>query len=129
MRCPSNAEDRPAARGDGVDGHHGRAHPHARHLRLELALELARVVRHVGGGAAHVEADDLLEPGGLRRAHHPMMPPAGPDRIESLPWKRCASVRPPLDCMNISLGPGPGLAPVFSSLATWSTYLRNIGDR
>ena len=26
----------------------------------------------------------------------PTMPPAGPDRIASLPWKRCASVRPPL---------------------------------
>ena len=32
----------------------------------------------------------------------PTMPPAGPERIESLPWKRRASVRPPLDCMNIS---------------------------
>ena len=26
----------------------------------------------------------------------PTMPPAGPDRIASLPWKRCASVSPPL---------------------------------
>jgi hypothetical protein len=26
----------------------------------------------------------------------PTMPPAGPDRMASLPWKRCASVRPPL---------------------------------
>ncbi len=44
----------------------------------------------------------------------PTMPPAGPDRIESLPWKRCASVSPPEDCMNMSLAPG-------SSAATWST--------
>ena len=44
----------------------------------------------------------------------PTMPPAGPDRIESLPWNRRASVRPPLDCMNISRTPA-------SSAATWST--------
>ena len=30
----------------------------------------------------------------------PTMPPAGPDRIASLPWKRRASTRPPFDCMN-----------------------------
>ena len=32
----------------------------------------------------------------------PTTPPAGPDRIESLPWNSRASVRPPFDCMNIS---------------------------
>src|SRR5258708_4741748 len=63
-------EDRAAARGDGVDRHHRRAHAHARDLRLEFALELARVVRHVGRGAAHVEADPLPEARGLRGAHH-----------------------------------------------------------
>ena len=41
----------------------------------------------------------------------PTMPPAGPDRMESLPRNRRASVRPPLDCMNCSRTP-------FSSLAT-----------
>ena len=30
----------------------------------------------------------------------PTTPPAGPERIESLPWKRRASTRPPFDCMN-----------------------------
>ena len=30
----------------------------------------------------------------------PTIPPAGPDRIASLPWNRWASVSPPLDCMN-----------------------------
>ena len=30
----------------------------------------------------------------------PTMPPAGPDRIASLPWKCPASVKPPLDCMK-----------------------------
>jgi hypothetical protein len=44
----------------------------------------------------------------------PTTPPAGPERIESLPWNMRASVRPPFDCMNISrVGP--------SSLATDST--------
>jgi hypothetical protein len=32
----------------------------------------------------------------------PTMPPAGPDRMASLPWKRRASTSPPFDCMNIS---------------------------
>ncbi len=52
----------------------------------------------------------------------PTIPPAGPDRIESLPWKRCASVSPPEDCMNMRRAPG-------SSPATWSTYLLRIGER
>ena len=52
----------------------------------------------------------------------PTMPPAGPDRIESLPRKLAASVRPPLDCMNSSRTPA-------SSLATSVTYRRRMGDR
>jgi hypothetical protein len=36
----------------------------------------------------------------------PTMPPAGPDRMLSLPWKVRASVRPPLDCMNCRFTPG-----------------------
>ena len=32
----------------------------------------------------------------------PTMPPAGPDRIESLPRNAPASASPPLDCMNSS---------------------------
>ena len=36
----------------------------------------------------------------------PTMPPAGPERIASLPRKCIASVSPPLDCMNISRTPG-----------------------
>jgi hypothetical protein len=36
----------------------------------------------------------------------PTMPPAGPDRIASLPWKACASVRPPEDCMKKIFTPG-----------------------
>ena len=52
-------QDGAAARGHGVDGQHRGAHPHPGDLGLVLALELAREVRHVGGGAAHVEADHL----------------------------------------------------------------------
>ena len=33
----------------------------------------------------------------------PTTPPAGPDRIASLPWKFPAPVSPPDDCMNSSL--------------------------
>src|SRR5215469_7811359 len=35
----------------------------------------------------------------------PTIPPAGPDRIESLPRKLAASVSPPLDCMNSNRTP------------------------
>ncbi len=31
----------------------------------------------------------------------PTTPPAGPDRMASLPWNISAPVRPPEDCMNI----------------------------
>ena len=48
----------------------------------------------------------------------PTTPPAGPDRIASLPWKRSAAVRPPEDCMNISRQSVPSIC---SSLATCST--------
>ena len=52
-------QDRAAAGRDRVDQHHRRAHAHARDLGLEGALVFAVVVRHVGRGAAHVEADEL----------------------------------------------------------------------
>ena len=37
----------------------------------------------------------------------PTMPPAGPERMASLPWNSRASVRPPFDCMNMSRTPSP----------------------
>ena len=52
----------------------------------------------------------------------PTIPPAGPDRIESLPRNDCASVRPPCDCMNCTRTPG-------SSLVTLSTYRARTGER
>jgi hypothetical protein len=57
-------QNRAAAGRHRVDRHHRRAHPHAGHLGLEGALELAGVECHVGRGAAHVEGDDLIEAGG-----------------------------------------------------------------
>ncbi len=61
---------RAATGGHRVDAHHRRAHAHTGHLGLELALEGASVVADIGGGAAHVEADDLVVPGQPRRAGH-----------------------------------------------------------
>jgi hypothetical protein len=63
------AQDRAAAGGHGVDAHHRRAHAHAGDQRVEGALVLAVVVRHVGRGAAHVEADDAVEAGHRGGAH------------------------------------------------------------
>ena len=54
-------------------------------------------------------------------------PPAGPDRIASLPWKKRADDRPPADDMNRRRGPPSASAP--SSRATRSTYRRRIGVR
>ena len=64
------AADRAAARRHRVDLHHRRAHAHAGDHRLEGPLVLAGVVRDVGRGAAHVEADDLVEARHRRGAHH-----------------------------------------------------------
>ena len=66
-------EDRAAAGRDRVDQHHRRTHAHARNLRLEGALVLAVEMGNVGRGAAHVEADHLVEAGraaGLGKADH-----------------------------------------------------------
>src|SRR5438309_194987 len=58
------AQDRSAAGGDRVDRQHRRAQAHAGDERIELALAvrnaLAREVPDIGGGAAHVETDDLV---------------------------------------------------------------------
>ena len=79
-------QDRAAAGRDGVDQHHRRAHAHAGDLGLEGALVLAVIVRHVGRGAAHVEADQAVEAGfasGLGHADH-AAGGAGQDRILAL---------------------------------------------
>ena len=64
--------DGAAPGGDGVDAHDGDPHARIGDLRFEGALEGAGVMGDIGGGAAHVEADDLMEtglPGGSDRAH------------------------------------------------------------
>ena len=66
-------QDRAAAGGDRVDEHHRRAHAHAGDFGFEGALVFAVKVRDIGRGAAHVEADQVLEAGlsaGLRHADH-----------------------------------------------------------
>jgi len=80
---PVERQDGAAPRGHRVDAHHRRAHAHAGHLRLELALELAGIVRHIGGRATHVEANHLLDsakPGGTGHADNAAGRPAQ-DRI------------------------------------------------
>ena len=62
------------AGGDRVDAHHRRTHANAGNLGLEGALVLARVVRHVGRRAAHVETDDAIDAetgGGAHRTDDP----------------------------------------------------------
>ena len=79
-------QDRAAARRHGVDEHHRRAHAHAGDLGLERALVLAVEMRDVGRGAAHVEADQVLEAGlaaGLRHADH-AAGRSGQDRVLAL---------------------------------------------
>src|SRR5665647_3415863 len=56
--------DRAAAGGDGVDAQHRGAQTHAADHALVAALVLGGVVRDVGRGAAHVEGDQLVVPGG-----------------------------------------------------------------
>ncbi len=63
-------QDRAAAGRHRVDAHHRRAHAHAGDLRVEGALVLAVIVRNVGRGAAHVEADHLVEAGEPCRSDH-----------------------------------------------------------
>ena len=79
-------QDRAAARGDGVDAHHRRAHADAADLGHERALVLAVVVRHVGRGAAHVEGDDAVDSGHRARLDRADDPAGGPreDRVLAL---------------------------------------------
>ena len=115
-------QDRATPGGDGVDVEHGRAHPHAGDLGLEGALIAAGIMRDIGRGAAHVEADNALEAGRARSLHRPDDAARRPERIASLPWKRRASTSPPLDCMNSSRAPP-------SAAAMRSTWRRRIGER
>src|SRR5262249_55065477 len=64
---------RAAAGSHGVNAHHRGAYTHAGDQRFERALEVTAEMRNVGGSASHVEADDAIEAGRLRRSdrsHH-----------------------------------------------------------
>lgn len=79
-------QDRSAACRDRVNEHHRCAHAHARDFCLECALVFAVVVRYVGGGAAHVEADQVFDTGfvsGLGHADHAARG-TGEDRVLAL---------------------------------------------
>ena len=54
-------QDRPAARGHGVDLHHGRAHAHPGDPGFEGTLQLAGVVRHVRRRPAHIERQNVRD--------------------------------------------------------------------
>jgi hypothetical protein len=74
---------RAAPGGDGIDRQHGRSQANAGDLGLEDPLVFAGVVRHVGRGAAHVEADHPIETGQRRHLSHADDPTGRPgqDRV------------------------------------------------
>ena len=80
---PVERADRSAAGRHGMDFQHRRPHPHPRHQPLAGPLIGAGEMRHVGRGAAHVEADDMVEAGLGRRLGHADDPAgrAGQDRV------------------------------------------------
>ena len=61
MRAPSKCRIDPPPGRHRVDRHHRRPHAHARDRGLERPLEPAGIQRDVGGGATHVEPDDLVQ--------------------------------------------------------------------
>src|SRR5262249_15628588 len=67
-----------AARRNRVNHHHRGAHAYACDLGLERALVFAIEMRHVGRGAAHVEADEVRETGGAPGLSHSNDPARGP---------------------------------------------------
>ncbi len=79
-------QDRTATGGHGVNAHHWRANAHARHFRVEGAFIFSVIMGHVRRGAAHVEADHLVEAGKPRRLHHAdhAAGRAGKDRVLAL---------------------------------------------
>ena len=64
-------QQRAAAGGHGVNQKHRRAQPHAGDFGFKHALKIRAVVMaDIGGGAAHVKADDSVKAGRLRHARH-----------------------------------------------------------
>ncbi len=98
-------QDRAAARRDGVDAHHRRAHAHARDLGLERALVGSVEMRDVGRGPPMSKPMTSPKPALRAVSAIATTPPAGPERIASLPANSSAAVRPPDDIMNITRAP------------------------
>ncbi|MNW06547.1 hypothetical protein D3C71_2029750 [compost metagenome] len=48
----------------------------------------------------------------------PTTPPAGPERIASLPWNMSAAVRPPDDIMNMTRAPERATSSSLDTCAT-----------
>ena len=84
-------QNRATTGGHSVNQHHRRAHPHPGHLGFKGALIGAVEMRHIGGGSAHVKADDLAKSGAfcrLRHGHHAARR-AGENRILALKQIGC----------------------------------------
>ena len=89
-------QDRAATGRDRVDQHHRRAHAHARDLGLE---GVARRCRHNATRRSRCRPcrsrSTRSKPSLQPVSAMPTTPPAGPDRMASLPRKSAAAVRPP----------------------------------
>ena len=62
--------DRSAPCGNGVDLHHRGGHAHAGHHAIAGQLVFAGIMRDIGAGPAHVEADELVMAQWLARSDH-----------------------------------------------------------
>ena len=98
-----------------MDMHHRCPHAHPGDHGLEAPLVFAVIMGDVGGGAAHVKTDNR-EPAHRSGLHHADHPAGRTRKHASLPRKRGASVKPPFDCMNISLWAAFGAAQLSGHL-------------
>ena len=53
-----------------MDIHHRCPHAHTGHFGLKTALKFAGKMTNIGGGAAHVKANQLIKPCLLTSLHH-----------------------------------------------------------
>ena len=86
--------DRPATRRDRMDAHHRRADADARHSRLIIALIMARIMRDICRGAAHIETDHPIKPCLARGADHADNPARRPRQDRVLALERGAGGQP-----------------------------------
>ena len=98
-------EQRTAARSNGVHVDDRRADANARHLGLVGALELAREVRHVGRGTAHVEPDQPFEASSLSRPRHAHHAPRRPRQQRIAPREPPGIRQAPVRLHELQLRP------------------------